>query len=98
MFMSNATVATTTAKGLAHGRPAYVLLFLVGSLFSVSGQPFYVLEVPAGAGLTAGGGDESKKQWFIRIGNLTESKYLFPQPAHFNLTPFTLQDNIFGQM
>ncbi|TLY14890.1 MAG: hypothetical protein E6K84_01480 [Thaumarchaeota archaeon] len=102
MFMSNTTVAATTAKGLAHGRPAYILLFLVGSLISISGQAFYVLQVPAGAGLTAGGGDESKKQWFIRIGfhelNVSESVYLFPPPDDFNLTPFTLQDTIFGQM
>ena len=98
MFMSNATVAASTAKGLAHGRPAYVLLFLVGSLISVGGTAYYVLQVPAGAGLTAGGGDESKKQWFIRIGNLTESRYLFPPPDDFNLTPFALHDTIFGQM
>jgi len=70
----------------------------VGSLISINGQPFYILQVPAGAGLTAGGGDESKKQWFIRIGNLTESKYLFPQPDDFNLTPLAVYNTVFGQM
>lgn len=98
MFMSNATVAASVAKGLAHGRPAYVLLFLVGSLINLNGQQLYTLQVPAGGGFTAGGGDESKKQWFIRIGGLNESKYLFPQPDDFNLTPFTLQNTLFGQM
>jgi len=98
MFMSNATVASRVAKNLAHGRPAYVLLFLVGSLLNVNGQQFYTLQVPAGGGFTAGGGDESKKQWFIRIGGLNESRYLFSQPDDFNLTPFTLTNTIFGQM
>ena len=104
MFMSNATVAAATAKQIAFDpstrtyRPAYVMLFLVGSLIPVSGQQYYVLQVPAGAGLTAGGGDESKKQWFIRIGGLNESRYLMPQPDGFNLTPFTLSNTIFGQM
>lgn len=98
MFMSNATAAAATAKAIANGRPAYVMLFLVGSIIPVSNQQYFTLQVPAGGGFTAGGGDESKKQWFIRIGGLNESKYLMPSPDDFNLTPFTLANTIFAQM
>ena len=104
MFMSNATVAAAAAKQIAFdpsadkARPAYVMLFLVGSVIPVGGQQYYALQVPAGGGLTAGGGDDSKKQWFIRIGGLNESEYLMPPPDDFNLTPFTLSNTIFGQM
>jgi len=76
--------------------------------------PYYIMQVPSGGGLTAGGGDESKKQWFIRIGNLTEANYLecsgttaseltsAGQPCSsvddFNLTPYALQNTLFGQL
>jgi dolichyl-diphosphooligosaccharide--protein glycosyltransferase len=104
MFMSNATVAAATARQIAYdpstrtSRPAYVMLFLVGSVIPLNGQRYFSLQVPVGGGFTAGGGDESKKQWFIRIGGLNESKYLMAQPDDFNLTPFTLSNTIFGQM
>lgn len=107
MFMSNATAAAAIAKHMAGGRPAYILLFIVGSLIPfTNGQQYYILQVPAGGGLTAGGGDESKKQWFIRIGGLNESLYLectsispsCQNVDDFNLTPFALQNTIFGQM
>ncbi len=110
MFMSNTTVAARIAKHLATGpdgvqRPAYVLLFVVGSLLNFNGQQLYVLQVSAGGGFTAGGGDESKKQWFIRIGGLNESNYLqCARPSasctavdDFNLTPLAL-NSLFGQM
>lgn len=46
----------------------YVLIFVVGERLNVdSPDPFYRL---------GGGGDESKKQWFIRIGGLNESQFL----------------------
>ena len=62
-------------------RATYVAIFITGSVFpytSPSGTTtnYFVLQVPTSAGPRAGGGDESKKQWFIRIGNLTESQYL----------------------
>jgi dolichyl-diphosphooligosaccharide--protein glycosyltransferase len=108
MFMSNATVAAATAKQIAYDpytkteRPAYVMLFLVGSVIPLNGQQYYSLQVPVGGGFTAGGGDESKKQWFIRIGfhgmNVSEFNYLVAQPDDFNLTPLTLSSTIFGQM
>ena len=100
-------------------RPAYVAIFITGSIFPLttsSGQTqdFYTLQVPSGSGFTAGGGDESKKQWFIRIGNLTESKYLecsgtspneltsAGQPCttidDFNLTPYAMTHSLFGEL
>ena len=109
MFMSNATAAAAIAKQIGHGRPTYVLLFITGSVFPTSsGQQYSILQVPAGGGLTAGGGDESKKQWFIRIGGLTESQYL-ECPAinatngcsnidDYNLTPYALQNTLFADL
>jgi len=108
MYMSNLTQAATIAKSLARGPtsfcgasgqcPVYVLLFLTGSQITIGQQSYYVLQLPAGQGFTAGGGDESKKQWFIRIAGLNESEYLQPQPDDFNLTPYALQNTLFGQM
>ncbi len=81
MFMSNATQAAKIAKSIAGDRPAYVAIFLTGSIVPIQTQSgatqnFYILQVPSGEGFTAGGGDESKKQWFIRIGGLNESQFL----------------------
>jgi dolichyl-diphosphooligosaccharide---protein glycosyltransferase len=117
MFMSNATQANTIAHKLGGDRPTYVALFLTGSLLTVQNssgksQQYYTLQVPGGGWFTAGGGDESKKQWFIRIGNLTESKYLDCPNLHsidpsgvqcqnlddFNLTPYALSSSLFGQL
>jgi dolichyl-diphosphooligosaccharide--protein glycosyltransferase len=118
LLMANSTQAAAMAKSMGGGRPTYVAIFITGSILSSSftGQSssYYVLQVPSGGSFTAGGGDESKKQWFIRIGNLTESKYLecpgistneqtsAGQPCKtvddFNLTPYTAQDTLFGQM
>jgi len=117
LLMSNTTVAASMAKAMGGGRPTYVAIFVTGSL--ISGQTssggsfsYYVLQIPTGSGFTAGGGDESKKQWFIRIGNLTESQYLecaaagdltsAGQPCQsiddFNLTPYALKNSLFAQM
>jgi dolichyl-diphosphooligosaccharide--protein glycosyltransferase len=108
MMMSNLTQAMTLAKDMADGRPVYILTFLTGSLISFSStQEYYTLQIPSGSGFTAGGGDESKKQWFIRIAGLNESQYLecptagtleCPNVDDFNLTPYTLQNTLFGQM
>ena len=79
---------------------------------SGSSQQYYILQVPSGGGFTAGGGDESKKQWFIRIGGLNESQYLeCPSTSDltsaggpclsvddFNLTPYAMQNSLFGQL
>ena len=97
MFMSNVTQGAKIALGLGHGRPTYVVMFLTGSQISLSGGSYYALQLPANGGFTPGGGDESKKQWFIRIAGLNESQYLYPSPDDFNLTPTGLQTT-FGQM
>jgi len=111
MFMSNATQAARIAKQIATGpdgkqRPVYVLEFITGSIVpDSSGAQHYILQVPSGTGwFTAGGGDESKKQWFIRIGGLNESTYLecvtpsvtCSTADDFNLTPFGAQHTLFG--
>ena len=73
-----------------------------------------MLHVPTRSRLPAGGGDESKKHWFIRHRNLTESKYLecpgngpneltsAGQPCtavdDFNLTPYAMTNTLFGQL
>ena len=108
MMMSNLTQAETLAKDMANGRPVYILSFLTGSLISFSStQEYYTLQIPSGSGFTAGGGDESKKQWFIRIAGLNESQYLecptagtlqCPNVDDFNLTPYTLQNTLFGKL
>ena len=45
----------------------YILVYVVGQEFVSNGQPIYVL---------GGGGDESKKQWFMRIAGEDTSKFL----------------------
>ena len=52
--------------------PQYILIFIAGSFFtpSSSSTQYYMLTVPTPYPSPAGG-DESKKQWFIRIGNVT---------------------------
>jgi hypothetical protein len=93
MFMSNATQAARIAKQISYDpscnctRPTYIAIFVTGSIVPVSSTSssqqtkYFLLEVPTSGGFTAGGGDESKKQWFIRIGNSTahtlyESQFL----------------------
>jgi dolichyl-diphosphooligosaccharide--protein glycosyltransferase len=114
MFMSNTTQALKIIKQIAGDRPAYVLIFVTGSLIptgqanacSQSTGECYILQVPSGTGFVAGGGDESKKQWFIRIGGLNESQMLeCPQLTascenvdDFNLTPYALKNTLFGQL
>src|SRR5919197_2621583 len=72
----------------------YILVYLVAQrLASASPNTLYTL---------GNGGDESKKQWFIRIGGFDENKYLEPDgvtptPLFWNTTflgqliPFTVQ-------
>ncbi|HXW36699.1 MAG TPA: STT3 domain-containing protein [Nitrososphaerales archaeon] len=108
MYMSNVTTALRLIRDMAGDRPAYVILFLTGSVFQdpSTGTSYYLLQVPAGTGFTAGGGDESKKQWFIRIGGLNESQLLecvnvsssCPTIDDFNLTPYAIQNTLFGQL
>jgi dolichyl-diphosphooligosaccharide---protein glycosyltransferase len=120
LLMSNATQAATMAESMGGGRPTYVAIFITGSIYPYTDQStgtttnYFVLQVPSGNGFTAGGGDESKKQWFIRIGGLDETKYLeCPGLAtnevassgaacesvdDFNLTPYAMTNSLFGQL
>ncbi|MDG6989394.1 MAG: hypothetical protein JRN21_08765 [Nitrososphaerota archaeon] len=112
LLMSNVTQAAAMAEKMGGGRPTYVAIFITGSIMPVVSQTtgttnFFILQVPASGGFTAGGGDESKKQWFIRIGGLNESLYLECPSAgtstcigtdDFNLTPYAMQDSLFGQL
>ena len=111
MFMSNSTQAAQMADDMSDGRPTYIAIFITGSVVQLQGSSgttsnYYILDQPSGSGFTPGGGDESKKQWFIRIGGLNESEFL-ECPAispscenvdDFNLTPYALNNTIFGQM
>ena len=65
----------------------YVLVYVVGQKFTSNGQDLYVL---------GGGGDESKKQWFIKIGGLDSSKFL--QDDSFTPTSYFWQNTLLGQM
>lgn len=118
LLMSNATQAAAMATSMGEGRPTYVAIFITGSIYPYttstgSSAQFFVLQVPSGNGFTAGGGDESKKQWFVRIGGLDETKYLecpglspnevassgIPCQSvdDFNLTPYAMSNSLFGQ-
>jgi dolichyl-diphosphooligosaccharide--protein glycosyltransferase len=98
MFFSNVTAGAKIAENMGHGHPTYVLLFLTGSEISLGGVSYYVLQLPSGNGFTPGGGDESKKQWFIRIAGLNETEFIWPAPDDFNLSPIALSNTVFGQM
>jgi dolichyl-diphosphooligosaccharide--protein glycosyltransferase len=65
MFMSDEDQGIKIAKDL---KADYILVYVVGQRFSgVNGTSFYTL---------GNGGDESKKQWFLRIGGFNEQNYL----------------------
>jgi len=116
MFMSNATTAAKMAKDMGGDRPTYVAIFITGSIVTLTSgstsTKYYILDVPSGSGFTPGGGDESKKQWFIRIGGLSEPQYLECSSStsltsagsacesldDFNLTPYALQDTLFANL
>ena len=66
----------------------YVLVYVVGQKFVSSGQPdLYIL---------GGGGDESKKQWFMKIGGLDSTKFL--QEDSFTPTDYFWKNTLLGQM
>lgn len=111
LLMSNATVAASMAEKMGGGRPTYVAIFITGSIVQLqnstgSSKSYYILDQPSGGGFTPGGGDESKKQWFIRIGGLNESQFLecstlstaCPTIDDFNLTPYALDNTLFAKL
>ena len=65
----------------------YVLVYVVGQKFVSTGQELYVL---------GGGGDESKKQWFMKIGGLDSSKFL--EDDQFTPTSYFWKNTLLGQM
>jgi len=91
MFIEKPEDSTKIARQL---KADYILVYVVAQrLASASPNALYTL---------GNGGDESKKQWFIRIGGFDENKYLeqdgvTPTPLFWNATflgqliPFTVQ-------
>jgi dolichyl-diphosphooligosaccharide--protein glycosyltransferase len=91
MFMDKPDIGAKVARDL---KADYVLVYIVAQRFAAgNGSSIYAL---------GNGGDESKKQWFIRIGGFNESTYLeqdgvTPTPIFWNSTllgkmiPFTPQ-------
>lgn len=89
MFMDQTENGLKIAKDL---QSDYIVVYIVGQRFTGNnGTELYVL---------GNGGDESKKQWFIRIGGFDENTYLeqdgfTPKPLFWNRTllgqliPFT---------
>jgi dolichyl-diphosphooligosaccharide--protein glycosyltransferase len=65
----------------------YVLVYVVGQKFTSNSQDLYIL---------GGGGDESKKQWFMKIGGLDSSKFL--QDDSFTPTEYFWQNTLLGKM
>jgi len=101
-FVDNATLDTAKIAGIAKlllsspddawktlrdMHADYVLVYVVGQKFSSNGQDLYIL---------GGGGDESKKQWFMRIGGEDETKFL--QPDQFTPTDYFWQNTLLGHM
>lgn len=89
--------------------PQYILIFIAGYRFmpsssSGSSQLYYMLSVPTPYPQPAGG-DESKKQWFILIGNVTcgcLEETLGPRALMYNddftPTPYFWANSTFGQL
>jgi len=89
--------------------PEYVLIFIAGYRFqpstqSGSSQLYYMLTVPTPYPQPAGG-DESKKQWFIRIGNEscgclyeTAGAHALMEPDDFTPTPYFWNSSTLGQL
>jgi dolichyl-diphosphooligosaccharide--protein glycosyltransferase len=65
----------------------YVLVYVVGQKFVSNGQDLYIL---------GGGGDESKKQWFMKIGGLDSTKFL--QDDSFTPTDYFWNNTLLGKM
>ncbi len=65
----------------------YILVYVVGQEFVSNGQALYIL---------GGGGDESKKQWFMRIAGEDISKFL--QDDQFTPNDYFWQNTLLGKM
>ncbi len=94
LFMSDETQAASLLKDMLRDpkdlgklRPGYIVAFVAGQRFSSQGFEYYVL---------GGGGDESKKQWFIRIGGLDITQFLYED--EFTPKPYFWENTILGKM
>jgi len=85
MFMDQTDNGLKIAQDL---KSDYIVVYIVGQRFSgINNSELYVL---------GNGGDESKKQWFIRIGGFDENKYL--EQDGFTPTPFFWNSTLLGQL
>ena len=84
MLLESPDEAWKTLKNMGAN---YVLVYVVGQKFVSNGQELYIL---------GGGGDESKKQWFMKIGGLDSSKFL--QDDSFTPTDYFWKNTLLGQM
>jgi dolichyl-diphosphooligosaccharide--protein glycosyltransferase len=85
MFMDQTDNGLKIAQDL---KSDYIVVYIVGQRFSgINGSELYVL---------GNGGDESKKQWFIRIGGFDENRYL--EQDGFTPTPFFWNNTLLGQL
>jgi dolichyl-diphosphooligosaccharide--protein glycosyltransferase len=85
MFMDQTDNGLKIAQDL---KSDYIVVYIVGQRISgINGSELYVL---------GNGGDESKKQWFIRIGGFDENKYL--EQDGFTPTPFFWNSTLLGQL
>lgn len=85
MFMDQTDNGLKIAQDL---KSDYIVVYIVGQRFSgINNSELYVL---------GNGGDESKKQWFIRIGGFDENRYL--EQDGFTPTPFFWNSTLLGQL
>jgi dolichyl-diphosphooligosaccharide--protein glycosyltransferase len=84
MFMSEESQSLEILQQL---KADYVVIYVVGQSFSQGDQRFYILGT---------GGDESKKQWFIRIGGLDENTFL--EADAFTPKPYFWENTLLGKM
>ena len=90
-------------------KPSYIVTFVTGERFTSSSQTgsqtYYTLTVQTPYP-QPGGGDESKKQWFIRIGNTvcnncleeTNGTRALMYPDDFTPTPYFWANSTLGQL
>ena len=85
MLLSNPDTAWDSLNEM---QADYVLIFVVGERLNIdSPESYYRL---------GGGGDESKKQWFMRIGGLNESQFL--QSDGLSGTDYFWNETLLGKM